>query len=281
MLALGHINLHVKRALQLGYNSYDVLRAACIHPVEHYRLPVGTLRVGDKADFIVIDDLDTLNVLETWVNGTCVARNGNSKIERVISTAINSFVSTNIAPDQLRVELSTDVVRTIVAHDGQLVTSEEWCNVNDPAVQKLVVVNRYSSAPPAIAYIKGFGLNRGALASSVAHDSHNVVAVGCSDADIAYAINAVMNERGGISIADSGNTHVLPLPVAGLMSLDDGYSVASRYTELTSITHTFGSQLRAPFMTLSFMALLVIPQLKLSDKGLFDGSLFTFVSLTD
>ena len=281
MLVSGHINMHVKRALALGYDLYDVLRAACIHPVEHYRLPVGQLRVGDPADFIIVNNLDELSVIETWINGELVAKNGTSLIERVSVTPINKFECDPIASDDILVDVSDATVRVIVAHDGQLITTEEHLRTTDDDVLKIVVVNRYAKAKPAVAYIKGFGFRKGAIASSVAHDSHNIIAVGCSDAEIVEAVNAIVREQGGISVCDGSETKVLALPVGGLMSLDDGYVVARNYEQLSNSARAMGSNLRAPFMTLSFMALLVIPQLKLSDKGLFDGSTFTFVSLED
>jgi adenine deaminase len=171
-------------------------------------------------------------------------------------------------------------VRAIVARDGQLVTTERHAVIPDDDVLKLVVVNRYADAPVAVAYVSGFGLRHGAIASSVAHDSHNIIAVGCSDRDIVESVNAVIHSQGGVSAVDQGTIRVLELPVAGLMSAEDGYAVARVYTDLDSMAKQMGSPLRAPFMTLSFMALLVIPQLKLSDKGLFDGERFAFTSVT-
>jgi adenine deaminase len=289
-LVVGHINLLVKRAVALGYDVYDVLRAACINPVEHYGLPVGQLREGDPADLILVSDLVNFDVQQTWIRGHCVARDGHSLIPRVDATAINSFAATPIHATALRVQATSETIRVIEAQDGQLVTTERQCSprvvdgayVSDPDrdILKLVVVNRYSEAPPAVAFITGIGMWHGAIASTVAHDSHNVIAVGVDDAAITDAINAVIGERGGVAVADSEGVHVLPLPVAGLMSTDDGYLVAERYAALDARAKACGSHLRAPFMTLSFMALLVIPALKLSDKGLFDGSTFTFTSLS-
>ncbi len=277
----GHIDRHVRASISHGYDLYDVLRAASVHPVEHYGLPVGLLRVGDRADFLVVDSLDEIHVLETWVGGQCVARRGESLFSRGSSTVLNRFVSSTLTPADLAdgIEAGTPI-RVIVAEDGQLVTSEHHGATSDPDVLKLVVVNRYAAATPAIAYIKGMGLTRGALASSVAHDSHNVIAVGTNDTDLAAAINAVMAQQGGLSVADGSDVHILPLPVAGLMSTEDAYVVAEKYTQLDAQAKACGSPLRAPFMTLSFMALLVIPSLKLSDQGLFNGQKFEFVSVT-
>jgi adenine deaminase len=276
-LVLGHINLVVQRSLALGYDVFDVLRAASVNPVEHYGLPIGLLRAGDRADFIIVDDVATMSVLETWIGGTCVASHSTSHIASVEEDTINAFACSPITADALAAPKGTGPVRVIVAHDGQLVTTEEHHELPSTDVLKIVVVNRYHDAPPAVAYIKGIGLTRGAIASSVAHDSHNIVAVGCSDADIAAAVNAIIEVRGGVCVAYDGTVDVLPLPVAGLMSTRDGYEVAKVYAALDATAKSLGSPLRAPFMTISFMALLVIPQLKLSDKGLFDGSTFQFV----
>lgn len=307
-LVVGHINLLVKRALAYGHDLYDVLRAACVNPVEHYGLPVGQLRVGDPADFIVVDNVVDFNVLQTYVRGELVAESGSTKIPSVSQFNINNFSIASIEESSLRVvatdsatgirtdsaeasntDGATVEVRVIDALDGQLITTESHalltCTggavMSDIAqdVLKIVVVNRYAPAEPAIAFIRNIGLKRGAIASSVAHDSHNVVAVGTNDADLCAAINAVISERGGVSVAADGVVDTLALPVAGLMSNEDGYTIAQQYSTLDARAKSLGSPLRAPFMTLSFMALLVIPQLKLSDKGLFDGTAFAFTPL--
>lgn len=279
MLAVGHIDRHIRRALQLGYDLFDVLRAACVHPVEHYGLNIGLLREGDPADLVVVDDLASFTVIETWINGQCVARKGQALFDSVPITPINRFDRSPISVADIQHDVVEGPIRIIGAHDGQLVTSEEHGHIGDVDVLKLVVVNRYGTTPPAVAYIKGIGSQRGALASSVAHDSHNIVAVGVSDADIVDAVNAVIAHRGGLCVTDAGETDVLPLPVAGLMSDRPAHEVAERYTMLDARAKSLGSPLRAPFMTLSFMALLVIPDLKLSDKGLFSGKTFNFVEL--
>lgn len=279
-LVVGHIDSLVRRSIIHGYEFFDVLRAASLNPVEHYGLDVGLLRVGDRADFIVVDSPEAFRVKQTWIAGTCVARDATSLITRVVERPINRFSRSPIGPSEIKGVSDGSIVRAIVAHDGQLVTSEQHVQIPADDVLKLVVVNRYTDAPVAVAYIRGFGLSTGALASTVAHDSHNIIAVGCSDDDIVEAVNTVIRSRGGISATCRGTTRVLELPVAGLMSTDDGYAVAQAYTEIDSMAKQMGSTLRAPFMTLSFMALLVIPQLKLSDRGLFDGEGFTFTSLT-
>jgi len=287
-LVRGHINDLARRAVDRGYDRFDVLRAACVHPVEHYDLDVGLLREGDPADFIVVDDPDALTVQRTYVEGTLVAAEGKTRIERVPPDVVNQFEAGLVAPDAFRVPAESGRLRVITAVDNQLVTGEEVVDtpieagraVADPDrdVLKLAVVNRYEDTDPSVAFIRGFGLDAGALASSVAHDSHNVVAVGASDAALADAVNAVIEEKGGISAVDGDRTEVLPLPIAGLMSDRPIEEVARRYTRLsTFVQDTLGSPMDAPFMTLSFMALLVIPQLKLSDRGLFDGESFSFV----
>lgn len=293
-LLVNHINGLVKRAVENGIDVYDALRAACVTPVEHYKLDVGQLRVGDAADFIEIDSLKDFHVLRTWIDGEIVAENGKTTIPRVEPEVVNAFVPTLISPAQIEVSAPADStfhLQVIEALDGQLITNrvEYPVQVVNEAVHaqleldilKLVVVNRYYKAPPAIAFIKNFGLKRGAMASSVAHDSHNVIAVGVDDTDIAAAVNLVMEARGGLSAvcAAEGVAEVLPLPVAGLMSTGTCEEVGHAYGKLDKLVKKWGSPLRAPYMTLSFMALLVIPALKLSDRGLFDGAKFEFTDL--
>lgn len=275
-LVVGHVNLLVIRSIELGYNLFNVLRAASLHPVEHYGLPVGLLRIGDAADFIVVDDLEKFGVLETWIGGKCVAVDGNAQWPVQKPRTINTFNAQPIDASMIAAEHSGRNVRVIVAHDGQLVTTEEILQLPAEDVCKIVVVNRYCDAPPAVAYIKGLGLKRGAFASSVAHDSHNIVAAGCTDAEITVAINAIIELQGGISVVENDSIEVLALPVGGLMSTLDPLFVAKQYSHLDLRVKQLGSGLRAPYMTLSFMALLVIPSLKLSDRGLFDGNAFKF-----
>lgn len=289
-LLKGHINRLVKRALNKGCDLFHVLRAASHNAKVHYRLDYGLLRVGDSADFIVVDDLNDFNILATYIKGECVYENGKSVVAINSATPVNQFNITNINPEDLRVKQTASHTRVIHAIDGQLITREsvESLPVDEHGylqsdvtqdILKMVVVNRYFDAPPAVAFIKNTGLKKGAFASTVAHDSHNIVAVGTNDDDIYRAIMAVIRCRGGLSVAHQSEEYVLPLPVAGLMSLDDAHTVGKKYEVLDQKVKEYGSVLRAPFMTLSFMALLVIPQLKLSDKGLFDGAQFRFVDL--
>jgi len=240
-LVEGHINSLCARAVAKGINPMLVLRAACINPVDHYKLPIGKMRVGDSANFIVVEDLISFKVKQTYIKGELVAENGKSFIKEIKEKAINKF-------------------------DAAANTESD--------ILKMVVYNRYYAAPPKIAFIKNFGFKNGAIASTVAHDSHNIIAVGVSDADIVRAINLVIQEQGGISCVNDNATKVMGLPVAGLMSLEDPYKVAADYTQVDIMAKGLGSKLGSPFMTLSFMALLVIPHLKLSDKGLFDGDHF-------
>ncbi len=288
-LVNGHINELVKRALAKGHNFYDVLQCACVNPVKHYGLDVGLLQPGDPADFIVVDNPQDLRILETYTNGQLVAREGTSLIPSVHEAELNNFNAQPLRAEELAVKATGTSLRLIEALEGQLITNQVRDTarivaghaVADPSrdILKLVVVNRYQPAAPAIAFIKNFGLKRGAIASSVAHDSHNIIAVGVEDQDICAAVNALVAARGGVAVADRGAIDLLPLPVAGIMSAGDAFSVAEEYTRLDRRAKELGSTLHAPFMTLSFMALLVIPALKLSDRGLFDGDRFEIVNV--
>lgn len=285
-LVSGHIDQLVRRSLALGYDLFDVLRCASVNPVEHYALPVGLLRSGDRADFIVVDNLEEWNILETYSEGVKVAERGKTLLPRLEPRVINSFHTTAKNPRDFVFPVAPGKLRVIEALDGQLITQalEVYPKVRDGQVVadvehdilKLCVVNRYSNAKPSVAFVKNFGLKSGAIASSVAHDSHNIIAVGVDDVSICEVINAVIRHKGGIALFDGEEVDLLPLPVAGLMSTEDGYQVAKNYAALDRKAKEIGATLSAPFMTLSFMALLVIPHLKLSDCGLFDCSTFAF-----
>jgi adenine deaminase len=289
-LMLGHINQLAARAIAKGVPLFDVLQVACVNPVEHYNLDIGLLQVGDWADFAIVKDLENFEVTATYINGQLVAKDGESFIERVDEVAINNFDTDFKQVEDFALTPETKTLHVIKAIDGALITEsfeapatvEQGNTVSNTAndVLKMVVVNRYSNTPPAIAFINGFALKEGALASCVGHDSHNIIAVGTNDAAICKAVNLIIENKGGISAIDSSNEHVLPLPVAGIMSTDAGNVVANSYSTIDKFAkETLGCTLRAPFMTLSFMALLVIPRLKLSDKGLFDGGDFKFTPL--
>jgi adenine deaminase len=305
LLMVRHLDEHVRRAIRDGADLFDVLRCASVNPVEHYQLDVGLLRVGDPADFIVFEGWADLKVRRTYLRGELVARDGRSLLPRQPSKTPNAFRArprqveefrvARVVPDaprsRLRLRLTQRVrptVNLIEALNGQLITRHlratpriaEGAVVADPRrdILKIAVVNRYApQAPVAIAFIRGFGLKAGAIASSVAHDSHNVVAVGADDASLCAAVNLVIRARGGLCVVGRGRRGVLPLPIAGLMSDQDGRAVARRYTALDAAAKRLGSKLDAPFMTLSFMALLVIPDLKLSDRGLFSATKWGFV----
>lgn len=292
-LAVSHINALVKRSLQRGYDLYDILRAASVNPVAHYKLPVGQLRVGDAADFIIVDNLEELNVKQTYINGQLVAENGKSMLVDVAADTINNFKATHRKEVDFAVPtaLTKATIRVIEAHEGQLITKElqlpatiknkQIVSDTNRDILKMAVVNRYEpDAPVAVAFIKNFGLRHGALASTVAHDCHNIVVVGVDDESICAAVNALVDSKGGISVARSRDlVDTMPLPVGGLMSAGNGYNVAKGYTKMNKYARYLGTPLHAPFMTMSFMALLVIPSLKLSDKGLFDGTKFEFADL--
>lgn len=288
-LLYGHINVLVKRALQLGYDKYDVLRAACLHPAEHYKVPVGSLRVGDPADFIEIDNLENLNVLATYINGQCVYNLNEVYISSQPIEIENNFNLSLSKQIDLNVPSKGDLINVIQVRDKQLITgsfktkplTESGLVMSDIQrdILKIVVLNRYSNEPPSRGFINGFGIKSGAIASTIAHDSHNIIAIGVSDEDISNAINSLIKCKGGISFSSGEEIKVLPLPIAGLMSPNTCEEVAEAYSEISSSVIKAGCTLTSPFMSLSFMALLVIPDLKISDKGLFDGSQFKFSPL--
>ncbi len=288
-LVLGHINQLCARAIAKGLNVFNILKAACINPVVHYQLPTGMARVNDPANFIVIEDLIHFKVAQTYIKGQLVAEKGQSLIQPIDEKIINQFDTTLIKVEDIQVDLGAyptkeNKIAVIEAIDGQLITNYLW---EDPTIidgkiisdtnkdiLKIVVYNRYHQAAPKMAFIKNFRFKHGAIASTVAHDSHNIIAVGVNDHEIVQAINTVILEKGGISCVKEQELKVLGLPVAGLMSKDDPYMVAEAYSTIDAMAKSLGSKLGSPFMTLSFMALLVIPHLKLSDKGLFDGDRF-------
>lgn len=286
-----HINELCRRAVKKGIDIFNILKAACINPIIHYHLDTGALTEKDPADFIIVRDLENFDVIKTFINGVCVAENGKSNLNPPKSDLINNFRCAPINKDDCislpEHHLLQNKLPVMEAYDGQLITGKLMV---DPVIRdgkiicdiqgdilKLVVVNRYMDAPPAVAFIKNFGFKKGAIASSVAHDSHNIIAVGTDDVSLEQAINMIIETQGGISCVSDQGKKILALPVAGLMSNENGFSVALEYAEIDAMAKSLGSPLSAPFMTLSFMALLVIPSLKLSDKGLFDGDEFKFL----
>ena len=305
-LLLGHINQLCARAIAKGIDVFKVLQAACVNPVKHYGLDVGLLQVGDYADCIVVDDLKDFKPLQTYSNGELVFDKDVSLIKSVSFESLNNFNCSKKDVSDFKVESSTTTlrltsttlsdhnsgqakIRVIEALEGQLITNEITTDAkleNDTIISdvendilKVTVVNRYQDQKPAVAFIKNFGLKEGAIASSVGHDSHNIIAVGVSDEAICKAVNLIIKHKGGICAISNSEEKVLPLPIAGIISDKDAETVGKQYAELDAMAKQLGSLLKAPYMTLSFMALLVIPSLKLSDKGLFDGNTFKFTSL--
>jgi adenine deaminase len=285
-----HIDDHVRRALAAGASRLDALACASLHPVRHYGLDVGLLQPGDPADFIVFTGWKRLRVRRTYLRGQLVAREGRSRMPRRPARIVNAFRARPRRAADFRVPAAQGRLNVIGAVAGQLITRRlrlrprvvAGAAVADPLrdILKIAVVNRYApNAPVAVGFIRGFGLRSGALASSVAHDSHNIVAVGADDESLAAAVNRVIAHRGGVAAVGLGEERILPLPIAGLMSNQDGYAVARAYAEVDALAKRLGSRLAAPFMTLSFMALLVIPDLKLSDRGLFSGARWRFEPL--
>ena len=288
-LLINHINQLCARSIKKEIDLYKVLQAACINPINHYNLDVGTLKVGDPADFIIVEDLVNFKTLQTYIDGELVFSKGISKIESVPFKILNNFNINKKSISDFRVESNAKQIRVIEALEGELVTNEliENSLIEDgnlvsnihTDVLKMAVVNRYKNEKPAIAFIKNFGLKKGAIASSVGHDSHNVIAIGSTDEAICNAVNLLIETKGGICALSNSEKKVLPLPIAGIMSDQNGKTIGKEYALLDQMAKEMGSTLKAPYMTLSFMALLVIPSLKLSDKGLFNGSKFEFTSL--
>jgi len=288
-LALGHINELVKRALHSGLDRMKVLRCACVNPVLYYGLEVGLLQKSDFADFVEIDNFQDVNILRTYINGEVVAENGKPLLPKISATIVNNFKAREKEVADFFVKKAGERLNVIEAIDGQLITNRLHAIpsvshghvVSDPErdLLKIVVVNRYHDAPPAIGFVRNFGLKKGAMASSVAHDSHNIIAVGVTDEAICQAVNLMIEHQGGLSVVSDDVQEILPLPIAGIMTNEDGFNVARQYSKLDKLAKRLGSTLKAPFMTLSFMALLVIPKIKLSDKGLFDGEKFELINL--
>ena len=288
-LIVSHINALCARAVAKGVDVFKVLQAACLNPIGHYKMDVGQLRENDPADFIVVEDLKDFKVLQTYIDGELVADNGKSFVKHVAFETPNNFNVKAKSVSDFEISGAAEKIRVIEALEGQLITNEIHLKplivdgkiVSDTTndILKMAVVNRYQNTKPAVAFIKNFGLKKGAIASSVAHDCHNIVVVGTSDEEICNAVNLLIKNTGGICAVNGSEQKSLALPVAGIMSDKDGWETGKLYQEIDAMAKALGSQLKAPFMTLSFMALLVIPDLKLSDKGLFSGNSFSFVDL--
>jgi len=288
-LIKGHINKTIKRAIEKGADLFDVLSAATRNPVFHYNLNVGLLRVGDPADFIIVKDISSFDVIKTYINGLLVFDNGNILIEKIKEEPVNKFNCEKISEKDIAVNYNGGKIQIIVAQDGDLLTGR---SIEEPLIEngyvvsdssrdilKIVVINRYNLGKPSIGFIKQFNLKKGAIAGSIAHDSHNIIAIGNSDRDIVVAVNRLIENKGGIVAFNGKVIEDLQLDVAGLMSTDEAEVIAEKYQKVNSIVKEMGSTLNAPFMTMAFMALLVIPDLKISDKGLFDVTKFKFTSL--
>lgn len=284
-----HINELVKRALALGYDLYNILRAASYNQAKHYGIPAGFLQEGDPADFIITDNLTSLNIKGTYVKGECIYNDSVILFPKKEITLINKFYAQPVSVKDMEVKSQSDKIRVIVCSDGNLDTSEEilapttqeGLAISDTSQDliKIVVINRYQQAPPSIGFIKGTGLKRGAVAQSIMHDSHNIIALGCTDKELAAAINEVIEQKGGICVINGTETNLLPLPIAGLLSPLPLDEIDTRYSIIENKMHELGSKLSSLQMTLSFMGLLVIPSLKLGDKGLFNGDTFSFTPL--
>ncbi len=288
-LIVGHINLLCARAVAKGIDVFKILQAACVNPVNHYKMNVGLLKENDAADFIVVEDLVDFKVKQTYINGELVAQNGESFVKHIPFETPNNFNITSKKIEDFEVSGSGSKIRVIEALEGQLITNEihhkslivdrQLVSDTENDILKMAVVNRYQNEKPAIAFIKNFGLKKGAIASSVAHDCHNIVVVGTSDEEICNVVNLIIKNTGGVCAVNGAENKMLALPVAGIMSDKNGWETGKLYQEIDEMAKELGSNLKAPFMTLSFMALLVIPDLKLSDKGLFSGNTFSFVDL--
>jgi adenine deaminase len=288
MLVKRHIDKLIAKLIIEGFDLFDVIRSCTVNPALHYGLNTGMLQPGQPADFIIIDDLRKMNVLETWINGKKVYERDRVLFNYEKNGPVNNFNCTEIETGDIEISAGGRKLRVIEAFDDDLITKEVVTEVNkgkileadlSSDILKIVVKDRYRNMPPAVGFIRGFGLKSGAFASSVAHDSHNIICTGTNDSDIVSAINEVVRMKGGLAVAKKNKIHSLPLPVAGIMSDEPVTKIASAYEKLSDLVKSYGSQMSAPFMTLSFMALLVIPELKLSDRGLFDGREFKHISL--
>jgi adenine deaminase len=283
MLEKRHINKLIGGLIGEGFNPFDVIRSATINPSEHYSLNTGLLREGDIADFIIVGNLIEMNVKETWIEGVKVFSDGKVNFSYKSGNPVNNFNCENIDENSIIVKNRGGRFRVIVAEEGELLTGEidlpagnsedVACDVSND-ILKIVVKDRYKDAPPAVGFIKGFGLTAGAFASSIAHDSHNIIAIGSNDKDIVTVINEIVRLNGGLAVSGKGNVKSLQLDIGGIMSTRSCESIAADYGNLNQHVISLGCNMKAPFMTLSFMALLVIPDLKIGDRGLFDVNKF-------
>lgn len=303
-LIRGHINLTVKRAMQDGYDMWNILQAACVNPQKHYGLQWGLLQDNDPATFIIVKNFGPhFRVTNTIIRGreafsynTSIGslRSKTRAFDEVLSMRDhypNNFVAAPITSEDIRLDMQRgDTAHIILASEGSLLTGHDVVTIcGDPMkdacypwhdVQKIVVYNRYvQGAKPKVGLIRGFGISHGAIASTIAHDCHNIVAIGSSDEFIVMAINRIVEMKGGmVAIADD-EMRDLPLPIAGLLSPLDGYEVAYFNRLICDMAQEAGCVLKAPFITMGFMCLPVIPELKLTDKHLWDSSNMQVVSV--
>lgn len=288
-LIKGHIDEMVRRSINYGIDIFKILNVSSVNPVKHYDLEVGLLQEGDPADFLIVDNLNDLNILKTYINGNIVSEGGKTNIEHKSFEVKNNFNVGQKNISEFILPYKEGLLNVIEAIDGQLITNDihvEPKIVNGNVVSdierdilKIAVVNRYKDSKVPIGFIRNFGLKKGAIASSIAHDSHNIVAVGVSDVDICNAVNMIIENKGGIGCVCDENKIFLELPVAGIMTFEEYNKVADNYRHVTNFAKSLGCTLHSPFMTLSFMALLVIPKIKIGDKGLFDSENFNFLDL--
>jgi adenine deaminase len=288
MLQKGHINKLIGKLITEGYDVFDVIRSATVNPGKHYGLKNGLLRVGDSADFIVVDNLQEMYVSETWIKGEKVFSDGKILFTYNGSDAVNNFNCRPITEADIEVRNKGGEVRIIEAVEGELLTGESRNSFGnsvmiapDPGndILKIVVKDRYGDSSPAIGFIRGFGIKTGAFASSIAHDSHNIIALGTNDSDIVNSINEIVRLKGGLAVCTGDSIQSVGLNIGGIMTSRSCDEIANDYEILNELVGSLGCTMKSPFMTLSFMALLVIPDLKIGDRGLFDVRKFEPVSL--
>ena len=293
----GHINLIVKRALADGYDLWDVLQAACVNAQKHYNRNWGLLQVGDPATFITVDNISPHFRVETTVINGEEAFNYNSNLpshhdsqDHVLDFNFpNNFVAAPITAADIAFDIkSGDTVHVIHASDGSLLTDHEEVKVSGnplfdsqypwTEVQKIVVYNRYvPGAKPIVGLVRGFNVKSGAMAGSVAHDCHNIVAIGSNDEYLVRAINRIVEMRGGQVVVTPHEMLDIPLPIAGLMAPMGGHEIAFRTLCIQEKVREIGCQMKSPFITMAFMCLPVIPDIKITDRHLMDTRTFKVI----
>ncbi len=289
-LVEGHVDKMLLKAIEYGIDPVKALKMVTLNPAEHYSLNNGNLVPGKAADMVIVDDIEKLNVKKVYIDGKLVSNNGTLNFEVNPLKLQSTFKSSPKKPDDFNLYSdSPKTVRVIEIIEDQLITHKTTAHLNiqngnlmadiENDVLKIAVVERYGNNRMTNGFIKGFNLKNGAIASSVAHDSHNIIVIGTNSTDMTKAVNSVITNNGGLSVVSNGKVTDLKLPLAGLMSDRTAKEVAKDLTILKQLVRDLGSNLSSPFMTMSFLALLVIPNLKISDKGLFDVEKFEFVNL--